>query len=65
MDYEFTEEIIIEEGTTAGDAYFIVQNSWGTGWGENGFVKFAYEPNSTIGACGMNREPFQVFGTEI
>lgn len=66
-DYEFTEEVIIEDGSsgTSTDAYFLVQNSWGTGWGEGGFVKFAYEPNSTIGACGMNREPFQVYGSEV
>jgi hypothetical protein len=29
--------------------YFIVKNSWGTGWGENGFFKIAYsELNSVV-----------------
>jgi len=43
------------------DAYFLVQNSWGTGWGENGFAKMAVEMD-TAGACGMNTEPFTVVG---
>lgn len=63
-DYEYTEEVVIEEGTTASDAYFLVQNSWGTGWGENGFVKMAVETSGN-GACGMNLEPLWVEGASL
>lgn len=63
-DYEWTEEVVIDAGTVASDAYFLIQNSWGTNWGEEGFVKFKVEPDSNMGACGMNKEPFQVFGSK-
>lgn len=45
-----------EETTTetiASDtAYWTVQNSWGTNWGENGFIRYAVEDQS--GVCGFN-----------
>lgn len=47
------------ETTTAGTTsnvekgYYIVQNSWGTGYGDNGFIRF--EANEGNGICGMNR----------
>lgn len=63
-DYEYTEEVVIEEGTAASDAYFLVQNSWGTQWGESGFVKFAVEQTGD-GACGMNLEPLWVEGRSL
>jgi C1A family cysteine protease len=33
--------------------YFIVKNSWGTGWGENGYVRIAATENE--GTCGINQ----------
>lgn len=63
-DYEYTEEVVIEEGTAASDAYFLVQNSWGTSWGENGFVRFAVDSTGN-GACGMNLEPLWVEGVSV
>ena len=38
---------------SAGDAnYWKVQNSWGTGWGDQGFIKM--EISGGKGTCGMN-----------
>lgn len=31
--------ILIGYGTENGRDYFIIQNSWGTNWGENGYFK--------------------------
>jgi len=34
--------------------YILVANSWGTGWGDNGFVKFQWEgEDSQQGGCGV------------
>ena len=40
-------------GTIAGD-YWIVQNSWGTDWGEKGYVKIGMA--SGAGICGINKQ---------
>lgn len=39
-------------GTESGTDYFLVRNSWGSTWGDNGYVKIAASSGS-IGICGM------------
>ena len=48
---------LIEEGTTTvvtfEQEYWLVQNSWGTDWGESGFIRLAVEGDR--GISGMNQ----------
>jgi len=34
-----------------GDNYFIIKNSWGSGWGDKGYAKLAI--NHKGGVCGV------------
>ena len=38
--------------------YWIVQNSWGTDWGDNGFIYLAYEEGE--GVSGMNHIAYSI-----
>merc|ERR1719348_222840 len=42
---------VVGYGTENGVPYWLIKNSWGTGWGENGFIKL--ERGS--GMCGIGR----------
>ena len=44
--------------TSTGVGYYIVRNSWGTGWGSNGYVNIGQA--ASPGICGINKKVYYV-----
>jgi cathepsin F/cysteine peptidase B len=48
--------LLVGYGTDGSTPYWIVKNSWGTGWGENGYIRLQKGTNQ----CGLNQMPCSI-----
>jgi C1A family cysteine protease len=47
--------LLVGYGTSGSQDYWIVKNSWGTGWGESGYVRIAKDNTAGPGVCGLQQ----------
>jgi C1A family cysteine protease len=47
--------LVVGYGTEQGEDYYLVKNSWGTSWGDQGYIKLGRGPqyNHGQGQCGI------------
>ncbi|XP_027094422.1 low-temperature-induced cysteine proteinase-like [Coffea eugenioides] len=48
---------VVGYGTANGKDYWIVRNSWGAEWGEDGYIRMERNVKANSGLCGITSEP--------
>jgi KDEL-tailed cysteine endopeptidase len=49
--------LVVGYDLTASPQYFNIKNSWGTSWGNSGYIQLAYQATAGPGTCGMYMYP--------
>jgi len=48
---------VLAVGYNTAENYWIVKNSWGTSWGESGYIRLGISSSSSHGICGLLQQP--------